>query len=574
MQDFVGQQIDRYRVTERLGMGGMAVVYKAYDTRLERDVAIKLIRTTEIPESQHDRLMKRFEREAKAQARFNHRHIVPVHDYGEVNGAPFLVMAHISGGTLKVKTGKPVDWQQAVRWLIPIADALQYAHKRGIIHRDIKPSNILFDEEDQPVLTDFGIAKLLETDDASLTGTGLGVGTPEYMAPEQWQGKASPATDQYALGVVLYELLTGEKPYSAVTPAAIILMQATEPLRSPRALAPGIPESVETLLYKALAKDPQDRYTDMSTFQRVLEKQLTGEPVQADKSEATNLPDPGPVPAESEPVPRSEAETVDELARSPIAKMPVEDLLRVKRSATPHLKREPQIGDEYQLLLPSGVTMDFVYVPAGEFWMGATKDDKDAIDCEKPQHKVYLDGYWIGKHPVTNEQYRAFVKHGGGEEPGCINRFNNQHKHRHPVVGVNWHQAEKFCQWLSQHSGERVYLPTEAQWEKAARGTDGRRYPWGDRVPTPQLANYDKIIGDTTSVGSYPSGASPYGALDMAGNVWEWVVDWYAEDYYSRSPAENPTGPTSGEFRVLRGGSWDYNELFLRVSSRLGYIPD
>ena len=244
MQDYVGKQIDRYRITERLGMGGMAVVYKAYDTRLERDVALKLIRTESIPQDQHERLLKRFEREAKSQARFSHPNIVSVHDYGEVDGAPYLVMEYIPGGTLKDRIPGPVEYQQAVEWMIPIADALRYAHNHRppTIHRDIKPGNILFDGEGRPILTDFGIAKILETDEATLTGTGLGVGTPEYMAPEQWKGQASPATDQYALGVVLYELLTGQKPYTAETPAAVAILQATEAItctQSFRAWDPG-----------------------------------------------------------------------------------------------------------------------------------------------------------------------------------------------------------------------------------------------------------------------------------------------------------------------------------------------
>jgi serine/threonine protein kinase len=296
MQNYIGQQIDSYRITERLGMGGMAVVYKAYDTRLERDVALKLIRTGSIPPDQYDRLMKRFEREAKSQARFDHKHIVHVYDYGEAQGAPYLVMSYVPGGTLKAKTGQPVDYRQAFHWLLPVADALAYAHKRGVIHRDIKPSNILIDEEDQPVLTDFGIAKILETDEATLTGTGLGVGTPEYMAPEQWQGKASPATDQYSLGVVLYELITGQKPYSADTPAAIILMQATEPLCAPSQLVDGVPEGLEKVLYKALARNPQDRYEDMAAFLdalgAVVDRSEAPEQVRVDKSSAKSMASP------------------------------------------------------------------------------------------------------------------------------------------------------------------------------------------------------------------------------------------------------------------------------------------
>ncbi|MBW6475047.1 MAG: serine/threonine protein kinase [Anaerolineaceae bacterium] len=272
MQDFVGQQIDRYHITERQGMGGMAVVYKAYDTRLDRDVAIKLIRAEAIPGDQYERLLRRFEREAKAQARFNHRHIVPVYDYGEVEGSPYLVMAYIPGGTLKAYTGQPVPYQQAIRWLIPVADALGYAHNRGIIHRDVKPSNILFGEEQRILLSDFGIAKVMFSPDQSLTGTGLGVGTPEYMAPEQWLGRANEATDQYALGVVLYELVTGKKPYTADTPAAIAIQQATEPLRRPRELVHSIPERVEKVIFKVLSKDPHHRYADMGELQKALEK--------------------------------------------------------------------------------------------------------------------------------------------------------------------------------------------------------------------------------------------------------------------------------------------------------------
>ncbi len=314
MQNYIGQQIDRYRIIERLGMGGMAVVYKAYDVRLEREVALKLIRTEEIPASQHERLIKRFEREAKAQARFNHRHIVPVHDYGVVDGSPYLVMAYVEGGTMKDRIGGPVDYQQAVAWLLPIADALAYAHQRGIVHRDVKPTNILFDEAWQPLLTDFGIAKILETEEATLTGTGLGVGTPEYMAPEQWQGKAEAATDQYALGVVLYELLTGQKPYTAETPAAIAIQQATEPLKPPSEKVTGIPEALEKVLYKVLAKDPADRYADMGVFGKALSGlKLTEQPTPAPERVETRKTTETPSVSDVQPRVKSEGPTVDEL---------------------------------------------------------------------------------------------------------------------------------------------------------------------------------------------------------------------------------------------------------------------
>jgi serine/threonine protein kinase len=263
MQNYIGQQIDRYRITERLGTGGMAVVYKAYDTRLKREVAIKMIRTKAFPALQHERLMKRFQREAKAQAQFNHPNIVPVYDYGVHEGMPYLVMEYIPGGTLKERITGPVSYQQAIAWVLSIADALAYAHERGIVHRDVKPSNILITQENEPILTDFGIAKVLDVNEGTLTATGMGVGTPEYMAPEQWHGQTSEATDQYALGVVLYELLTGQKPFTAETPVAIALKQMRDPLVRPSDLVPEIPEEVEKILFKTLAPNPSDRYEDI-----------------------------------------------------------------------------------------------------------------------------------------------------------------------------------------------------------------------------------------------------------------------------------------------------------------------
>ena len=234
MSNLIGQSLGRYHILEQLGEGGMATVYKAYDTRLETDVAVKVIRTENLTLGTMERALKRFEREAKALARLTHPNIVKVTDYGEYEGKPYLVMEYLPGGTLKERLGKPMPWQEAVRMLIPIAEALDFAHSQNMIHRDVKPSNILLTQRGQPMLTDFGIAKILDLEETQdLTGTGMGIGTPEYMAPEQWTGKTSMLSDQYALGVVFYEMLTGRKPYTADTPAAILLKQATEPLPRP-----------------------------------------------------------------------------------------------------------------------------------------------------------------------------------------------------------------------------------------------------------------------------------------------------------------------------------------------------
>ncbi len=275
----ISQSIDRYRILEQIGEGGMAVVYKAYDTRLEREVAIKIIRKEAFPPEALERIYKRFEREAKALARLSHPNIVKVYDYGEYDGSPYLVMEYQPGGTLKDKLGKPLEWDEITRLLIPVANALGYAHEKGILHRDVKPSNILITEKGEPMLTDFGIAKILDLSEGqTLTGTGLGVGTPEYMAPEQGLGKEVDArADIYSLGIILYELVTGRKPYTADTPMAVIFKHMTDPLPRPSSVLPGLPNRVEEILLKALAKDPTNRYQNMNELVSILEDKLIPE---------------------------------------------------------------------------------------------------------------------------------------------------------------------------------------------------------------------------------------------------------------------------------------------------------
>ena len=233
----------------------------------------------------------------------------------------------------------------------------------------------------------------------------------------------------------------------------------------------------------------------------------------------------------------------------------------------------------------------YVRVPAGEFLMGSSEEqfaaamklceedfgagncDRRLFESELPQHAVALDEYWIGRTEVTNAQYVACVEGGGCTEPHERSSntrdsyYGRSDYANYPVINVDWSQAEAFCTW----AGGR--LPTEAEWEKAARGTDGRIYPWGDSAPDKTLANFNGNEGDTTVVGSYPSGASPYGALDMAGNVWEWVSDWYQADTYVASPTKNPTGPATGDRRVLRGGSWLYNVGSVRAAYRYYNFP-
>ena len=221
--------------------------------------------------------------------------------------------------------------------------------------------------------------------------------------------------------------------------------------------------------------------------------------------------------------------------------------------------------------------MVLVYIPAGQFWMGSTNSDTMAFSDEKPQHRVSLDAYWIDRTEVTNAIYALCVQAGNCQPPSSSSSYtrtsyyDNSQYANYPVIYVDWYDAQAYCNWADRR------LPTEAEWEKAARGTDGRISPWGNPSPTCSLANFwgsnGACVGDTTATGNYPSGASPYGVRDMAGNVWEWVADWYGETYYGSSPMSNPTGPALGQYRVLRSGSWYGNVERVRSAYRSGDDP-
>jgi formylglycine-generating enzyme required for sulfatase activity len=224
-----------------------------------------------------------------------------------------------------------------------------------------------------------------------------------------------------------------------------------------------------------------------------------------------------------------------------------------------------------------GVAMEFVYIPAGEFLMGSAPSDREAVDEERPQHPVWLSEYWMGKYPVTNEQYQAFVNLTGSKMPDhWKNGKIPQGKEKHPVANVNWQDAANFCNWLSSQSGKKVYLPSEAQWEKAARGDKGFLYPWGNRKPDTSLSNFGGSTGSTSEVGAYsPQGDSPYGCADMAGNVWEWCLDWFHANFYSSRPYPdiNPLGPAFTKFRVMRGGSFFDQVKDIRTTRRSNDNP-
>jgi len=210
--------------------------------------------------------------------------------------------------------------------------------------------------------------------------------------------------------------------------------------------------------------------------------------------------------------------------------------------------------------------MVMVYVPGGTFQMGSDESDSDASIYEFPQHPVTLGSFWIDRTEVSNAQYERCVE-GGVCWPSGYAEDEDYGGGDHPVESVSWNDAATYCEW----AGAR--LPTEAEWEYAARGSGGRIYPWGDETPMRELCNFDNNEGGTIATGSYPAGASWCGALDMAGNVFEWMADWYDENYYQDSPLQNPTGPATGDHKVLRGGSWGDTQEGIRAAGRYYHLP-
>ena len=523
--------------------------------------------------------------------------------------------------------------------LLPIAQALQYVHDKNIINRDIKPSNILMTANGEPLLTDFGLVKIYgdkATDLITITESGAGLGTPDYMAPEQWIGKSTAQSDLYSLGVIFYEMVTGHRPYTADTPAKILLKQSREPLPLPTDYVQDLPIDVESVILKALAKDPENSYPDIHVFISELKKLQAGEKVTASSVKVEKLraqmtgteevqptpstlelppvqpeipAQPTPVPNKKKPArsmisilfgglalvaaivggwflgnnansftPTPESSPTPKSSPTPIVVTEIVIQTVIVETSTPANTQTPKVTITPDFtptpILPS---VPMIKIPSGEFTMGRpiirTKDERPS---EGPEHEVFLDEYDIDKFEVTNGDYKECVGAGGCQVPHDVTSstrakeyYSNPDNDDFPVTYVDWFMAKEYCEWR----GAR--LPTEAEWEKAARGTSDGPFPWGGpELLTCAVVRYGACGPDTVAIGSHPTGASPYGVHDMAGNVWEWVADWYGSDYYASSPSENPNGPASGIYRVARGGGWNSDSTQLSVFYRNRFTPD
>jgi serine/threonine protein kinase len=309
-----GEMVGPYRVVGQLGQGGMATVFKAYHAALDRYVAIKVLHPAFLEDSS---FQARFQREARLVARLEHPNIVPIYDYAEHEGRPYLVMKFIEGRTLKAALAAgPIGRDEVLRVVKAVGAALSYAHGQGILHRDVKPSNVLLADDGQIYLADFGLARIAQSGEASLTNDMI-VGTPQYISPEQAMGKKDldEGTDIYSLGVMLYELTVGKVPFSADTPFSIIHDHIYTPLPLPRQVNPAVSEAVERVLLKALTKERGDRYKNVHQMVQAFERAWEAgagpgiEETATRRAEAATLlttPSAPAIPAEAPPAPAAE----------------------------------------------------------------------------------------------------------------------------------------------------------------------------------------------------------------------------------------------------------------------------
>ena len=312
-----GQMLGPYRIIDQVGKGGMATVYKAYQASVDRYVAIKVL-PSQLAESKE--FVTRFQQEARIIARLEHPHILPVFDYGESDGTAYFVMRYLQAGTLKDKMefGRPLPLTEIDRIFTQLTDALSYAHSQGIVHRDLKPANALIDSHGNIFLTDFGIAKLLESASPRLTQTDAIMGTPAYISPEQAQSQpVDRRADIYSLGIILYEMVTGQVPFVADTPLAVLFKHISDPLPPPSRLKPDVPPSIEQVILKALAKDPRDRFETADEFLTAWKRALEEKGTVRWEPQTEVVPTPGTLPSTQTPPRLAPATTTTSRAARP-----------------------------------------------------------------------------------------------------------------------------------------------------------------------------------------------------------------------------------------------------------------
>jgi eukaryotic-like serine/threonine-protein kinase len=623
---WVGQTIDgKFRVEAVVGEGGFGVVYRAQHLGLGEPVAVKCLKIpTNLPDGDRERFHQSFLEEGRILRKLSRSTaaVVQALDVGAAiapKGAwtPYLVLEWLRGDSLEDHLAKlrkngsgKMALSDAVALLEPAAMAIATAHDEGIAHRDIKPANFFTTDVDGvPTMKvlDFGIAKVI-AENATITrafeqtGQAPSMFTPYYGAPEQFNrrfGATGPWTDVYALALVLVEMVSGKSPLDGDDATQLYIASADIAIRpTPRTRGVRTSDAIEAVFQKALAVEPRARYTTARAFWEDLQKALA-EPVEdAPTGLDTSIP---PTLGTAGETGRTTTAHVTSKRSGPsgssrrsalaiagsvaiIAAFVGASLLIRARAMTKPVSTANRIGVEWMPTTEVPTTpSDMVLVPAGSFVMGHAQ----AGETEKPPHTVIITKpFYIDRTEVTTGDYNKCVAakkctpsgvHGPKVDEAEVAKFSplctnaNPGSERKAINCIDFAQAETYCAFV----GKR--LPTEAEWEYAARGSDERIYPWGNDNPVCSMGNFARRPGECSGrpkgpidVGSFAQHASPFGALDMAGNVWEWVADAFDPKAYTQSRRQDPL-VKSGEKGVLRGGSWDFSSTVAKSTFRFAF---
>ncbi len=524
LQDALGSQ---YAVERSIGQGGFAVVFLVRDLTLKRPLAVKVISPDLIISHA---VLERFRREAETIAQLSHPNIVPVHFVGSKGDLFYLAMTFVDGESLadRVSREGSLSVEESARILREIASALDLAHRRGVVHRDVKPHNVLLEKETRrALLTDFGIARTAEGE--HLTATGMVVGTPAYMSPEQVTGdKVDHRADIYALGIVGYEMLAGQLPFTGENQQAVLMQRVMGDPTPIDQIKPEVPQWLASVVSKCLATDPALRVGDAGEIARALE---TATPVEG---------------SQVMPVAKFAPKRIRNwIVAAAVVVLGMAGAVWISRGGG--AVAEPAV--EPVVMIPAAPPA-MVIVPGGTFIIGRANGGFTA-----PAHEVTLDSFAIDRTEVSIASYQEFIAETSAPIPWSALPDSTL-----PVTRVNWFEARDYCRWRYQEGR----LPTEEEWEAAARGPEGTTYPWSETTPAEPGNTGARGLGALVPVGS---SQNALGAFDLIGNVWEWTS----------SPARVYPGGQDAPARsdgayVIRGGAFDSAERFASPSYR-GYLP-
>jgi serine/threonine protein kinase len=600
-----GTRLGPYIIVKPLGSGGMGQVYRARDSRLNRDVALKLM----LDKASRDRALQlRFEQEARAAGALNHPNIVSVYDVGYEGPIFYIVSELVDGESLRQVIARgPVPGQKVAIIGAQIAEGIAAAHKAGFVHRDLKPENIMLTPDGRVKILDFGLAKRVHPlmdaaagpDAAQMTKPGTVMGTVGYMSPEQVRAQGvDHRSDIFSLGAILFELTTGKRAFSGDSPieilSAILFNEDTSALEAPAAIASAI--------RRCLEKEPSRRFQDASSLALALKQsektpvrwwwaallvaslgvggtvwyRTTGHvPAPATTASQQATQPPSGALASQESVAQSPGKGAGNATSksTPAAQPPTRPIHNEPRPGTVRVNRKD--GQRY------------VWIPPGHFRMGCSPGDADCTTSEKPTHNVTISkGFWAGQTEAAVGAFQKFVDATGRKmppEPRLLARALNPGwaGELQPIVNVTWEQARDFCAW------DGMRLPSEAEWEWAARGgTTGATYGEPNAIGWYAVNSGREPLEDSPDGNDFSSSATfsrlntngnalhpvaqkqpnHYGLYDMLGNVWECTADWFGR--YQSGEQLDPQGPPSGTSHVVRGGAWGRSSKLARVSYR------